>query len=116
MIASVTSLFNGCTHTHTLATHRERFAITFWKGKINQKVLTSTNSEKKTTKGTHHSIFLKDTMKKRITTATNTSSFNACLHLTCFIVTKLITDSVHFDDINPSRVLSYINLIHIALN
>ena len=41
IIAWKTSLFNGCTltHTHTLATHRERFAITFWKEKISSKGL-----------------------------------------------------------------------------
>ena len=45
MIAWQTSLSNGCTHTHTLAINTERFAITFWKGKISSEGLTSTNSE-----------------------------------------------------------------------
>ena len=51
----------------------------------------------------------------RSTLASNTSSFNGCLRLT--IVTKLIIDSVHFKDRNPRGVgvLSYIDLIDIAL-
>ena len=51
----------------------------------------------------------------RSTLASNTSSFNGYLRLTCFIVPKLIIDSVHFDDINPQGVLSNINLLDIAL-
>ena len=35
------------THTHTLATHTERFAITFWKGENSSTGETSTNSEDK---------------------------------------------------------------------
>ena len=54
----------------------------------------------------------------RSTLASNTSSFNGCLRLT--IVTKLIIKSVHFKNINPGEVggggvLSYIDLIDIAL-
>ena len=41
-------------------------------------------------------------MKKHSTLASNTSSFNGCLRSTCFIVTKLIIDSVnHQDNENP---------------
>ena len=55
-------------------------------------------------------------MKKHSTLASNT--FDGCFRLTCFIVTKLIIGSVHFDDINPPGgrgELSYINLIDIAV-
>ena len=38
-------------------------------------------------------------MEKHSSLASNRSSFNDWLHLTCFIVTKLIIDSVYFDNI-----------------
>ena len=55
-------------------------------------------------------------MKKRSTLASNTSSFNGCRCLTCFIVT-LIIDTVHFfDGENPRRgKLPYVCLIGIGL-
>ena len=43
-------------------------------------------------------------MKKHSTLASNTSSFNGCLRLTCFIVAKLIIYSVyHHNNENPRR-------------
>ena len=62
---------------------------------------------------------LKETMKKCSMLVSNTSLFNGCLPLICFIVTTLIIDSVYFDDIKPGgggvQVLSCINLIDISL-
>ena len=89
IIAWKTSLFNGCTltHTHTLATHRERFAITFWKEKISSKGL---NFKKKWRKNSKVlivksvSLLFKQAMKKRSKLASNISSFNACLRLSAF--------------------------------
>ena len=68
---------------------------------------------KKTPKRTHRSL-LKETMKKN----TNTSLFNGCLRLTwvsasCQAIIEFKV--VRFHDINPRRVLSYINLMDIAL-
>ena len=53
MIAWQTSLLNG----HTLATHRERSAITFCKGKNPSKGSNFDKKWRKTTKGTHRRIF-----------------------------------------------------------
>ena len=71
------------TNTHTLATHKHRdLQSRFGREKTD----TSTNSEEKPLKGSQH--LSKETMKKPSRVASNTSSFNDCLHLTCFIVTK----------------------------
>ena len=56
-------------------------------------------------------------MKKHSTLASNTSSFNGCRCLTCFIVT-LIIDTVHFFDgenLGGGGKLSYVRLIGIGL-
>ena len=91
IIAWEISLFNGSTHTythtHTLATHRERFAITFWKEKISSKGL---NFKKKWRKNSKVlivksvSLLFKQAMKKRSKLPSNISSFNACLRLSAF--------------------------------
>ena len=83
-------------YTHTLQPHTERFAITFWKGKNSSKGLNFNKQRRKTTKGTHRTQhLLKKTMKKHSMLASNSSSFNGCLCLTCFIVTKSIIDRVY---------------------
>ena len=86
-------------YTHTLQPHTERFAIMFWKGKNSSKGLNFNKQWRKTTKGTHRTQhLLKKTMKKHSTPASNASSFNGCLCLTCFIVTKSIIDPVYRHD------------------
>ena len=106
-------------HTHTLQPHTQRdLQSRFGREKTHQQVklqqIVKTNHKRYSSQH-----LLKETMKKRSTLASNTSSSNDCLCLTCIIITKLINDSVCVDDIIPpgrgSWVLSYINL-DITLN
>ena len=65
MIAWETSLFHGCTHTNTSYTQRE-ICNHVWKGKNSSKVLNFNKKWRKTTKGTHRSIFWRRRSKSTI--------------------------------------------------
>ena len=67
----------------------------FGKEKTPKKRLNFNKKVKKDPERYLSSHLLKETMKKRSTLASNTSSFNGCRCLTCFIVTSII-DTVHF--------------------
>ena len=104
-------------HTHTLATNTERFAIRFWKEKTHQKVYTSTKSEEKPQKVLIVASFDGDDEKAQYASFKQIFLYG-CLRLTCFTVTKLIIDSVHFEYINPlggTPLLLYNNLLDVAL-
>ena len=69
-------------HTHTLATsQRDLPQSSFGREKTHQKVSTSTKSEEKPQK-VHIVASTEETMKEHSILASNTSSFNGCLHLT----------------------------------
>ena len=69
-------------HTHTLATsQRDLPQSSFGREKTHQKVSTSTKSEEKPQK-VHIVASTEETMKAHSILASNTSSFNGCLHLT----------------------------------
>ena len=106
-------------YTHTLATNTERFVITFWREKIIHRFKLQQMVKKKPNRYSSQNL-LKETMKKRSTLASNTSSFNGCLRLTwvstsCQAIIELKV--VRYQDINPGggKVRSYINLPDIAL-
>ena len=76
-------------------THTEICNHVLERNKTPKKRLNFNKKVKKDPKRYSSSHLLKETMKKRSTLASNTSSFNGCRCLTCFIVT-LIIDTVHF--------------------
>ena len=53
-------------YTHTLATHKERSAITFWKGKRSSKGLNLNKKWRKTLKGTHRRVFWRRRRKSTV--------------------------------------------------
>ena len=89
-------------HTHTCYTRREIYNHVS-EGKNLIKRFQLQHKVRKNPKSYSSEHLLKETMKKQIMLASNTSSFNGCLRLTYFIVTKLTIDSVHHyhDDENP---------------
>ena len=97
------TIFNGCTHTQSSYTHRE-ICNHVLEGKNSSKGLNFNKKWRKTSKGTHCSIFWRRQWKStvRLSFKHIFINFNSCLCLTWFIVTKLIIYSFyHHNNENP---------------
>lgn len=88
--------------THTSYTRTEICNQVLEGKKQIKKIHLQQKGKKKKPKRYSLSHLLKETMKKRNTLASNTSSFNGFLRLTCFIFT-LVIDTVHYFDGKKAR-------------
>ena len=86
MIAWETSLFNGCTYKHSSYTHREICNYVL-EGKNSSKGLNFNKKWRKTTNGTHRSIFWRRRWKSTV------RQFQTHLHLIIIIIIILIVTS-----------------------
>ena len=86
-------------HTHPHSSHKHKEICNHdhvLEGKNSSKGLNFNKSEEQSQKVPIVASFEGDNEKE-----------HCCLRLTCFIVTKLIIDSVHFEVINPPRGEGY---------
>ena len=96
-------------HTHPHSSHKHKEICNHdhvLEGKNSSKGLNFNKSEEQSQKVPIVASFEEDNEKEQYASFKHIF-INCCLRLICFIVTKLIIDSVHFEVINPPRGEGY---------